>query len=222
MATKRKLNVNPEETWATTGRVVDQPSVYEFPNDEGGKFYEPVYSVGTQMIDGQYHVLLGMVGKTSAYPIDKLADIKVNESKGTLSFSSYGNMYTLRAFQDTDGSWASKFRIDVPAESIEERFMATVEKAFSPNAPADDENLYVAVDDDGKVRELVYSSAAGLFIRSSDSWFKLPVGDESLDDLTVMEMDPKVIKMFDMAEADGAGLMADDVKRFEVEFRGGV
>ena len=222
MATKRKLNVNPESTWATTGRIVDQPSVYEFPGEDGEKLYQPVYAVGVQMIDGQYHVLLAMDGRTSAYPIDKLSDVKVSAGRGTLSFSSYGNMYTLRAFQDSDGSWASKFRMDVPAESIEERFMAQVEKSFSPNAPADDENLYVAVDDSGVVRNLVYSCTEGLFIRSSGGWFKLPVGDESLDDMTVMEMDPKVIKVYDTAEETGNELLDKAVKRYEVEFRGGM
>lgn len=222
MAIKRKLKVNPEDTWATTGRVLDQASVYEFPDEDGTTLYQPVYAVEARILDGQYHVMLATIGKTSAYPIDKLSDVRVNEKKGTLSFSSYGNMYTLRAFQDTDGSWASKFQMDVPAESIEERFMAQVQKAFSPNAPADDENLYVAVDDEGVVRNLVYSCADGLYIRSSGSWFKLPVGDESLDDMTVMEMDPKVIKAFDSAEETGNELNADAVKRYEVEFRGGI
>jgi hypothetical protein len=100
--------------------------------------------------------------------------------------------------------------------------MADVVNAFSPNAPADDENLYVAVADSGEVKNLVYSCESGLYIRSNGGWFKLPVGDESLDDLTVMEMDPKIIKVYDMSEADNQTLTADDVRTYEVDFRSGV
>lgn len=99
--------------------------------------------------------------------------------------------------------------------------MAEVENAFTPNAPANDENLYAAVDDDtNEVKHLVYSNSSGLYIRSNGGWFRLPKDDESLDDLEVMELDPKAIKIYDMAEGNDETLLSDDLKKYEVEFRG--
>ena len=100
--------------------------------------------------------------------------------------------------------------------------MAEVQSAFSPTAPADDENLYAAVDEnDNEVRYLVYSTDSGIYIRTSNSWFKLPKNNEALDDLVVFEVDPKFIKIYDMAEGNNEQLLADDVEKYEVAFRQG-
>lgn len=221
MADNRKLKFIQEDQRLERG-FVDGPCVFVTEDEDGNTVNIPIYAVTLASIDGQYHVGRAETSGTRFYPIDKVSDVKISESRGTITFSSYGNIYKVRAFQESDGSWASRLGAVVPVESLEERYMANVENAFSPNAPADDENLYVAVDDSGAVKHLVYSCSEGLYIRSNEGWFKVPVGDESLDDLTVMEMDPKIIKVYDMSEGDNQPLTADDVKRYEVEFRGGI
>jgi hypothetical protein len=196
--------------------------VFVTEDDEGNVAYVPIYAVTLEIIDGQYHVGAAEVSGTRYYPIDKVSDVKISDARGTLTFSSYGNIYKVRAFQESDGSWASRFGAVVPVESLEERYMAEVENAFSPNAPADDENLYAAIDENtNEVKYLVYSCASGLYIRSNGGWFALPSDDESLDNLIVDEMDPKVIKIFDLAEAENETLMSDDVQKYAVAFRNG-
>lgn len=220
MAENKKLNFVPEQDRLTDG-FVQGPCVFVTENEDGETVYVPIYALTLELIDGQYHVGAAETTGTRYYPIDKVADVKISDSRGTLTFASYGNIYKVRAFQESDGSWASRFGAVVPVESLEERYMAEVMNAFSPNAPADDENLYVAIDEDtNEVKYLVYSTASGLYIRSNGGWFRLPEGDESLDNLVVNEMDPKVVKIFDISEGNNETLMLDDVSKYEVEFRG--
>ncbi len=200
--------------------IISGPAVL-VTDDEGEPVYYPIYSLAIENIDEALHVAAGMLSGTRFYPIENEADLKIDDAKGEITFSSYGKIYTIRGFQDSDGAWASTLATDLPAQALEERFMTEVENAFSPEAPADDENLYAAVDDNtNEVKYLVYSTEPGLFIRDNGAWFKLPKDDETLDDLEVMEVDPKFIKVFDMAQANDEVMLADDVDKYKVEFRG--
>jgi hypothetical protein len=215
------LKLTPKEQVEEMGIIV-APAVLETVDEEDNTpVYYPIYGLETETIDGVLHVAAGMISGTRYYPIEDASDLKIDEAKGQITFSSYGKIYTIRGFQDSDGTWASALATDVPAQALEERFMTEVENAFSPEAPADDENLYAAVDDEtNEVKYLVYSTEPGLFIRDNGAWFKLPKDDETLDDLTVLEVDPKFIKVFDMAQANDEALLSDDVEKYKVEFRG--
>ena len=216
----RKLRVRPEEQWEKDGYIF-APAILESQGEEGDYYY-PTYYVGVEEVDGAPHVAIGSVNGTKYYPIESAKDLEISASGEDITFSSYGKIYKVRAFQDSDGSWASKLGAEVPATSLEERYMAEVQSAFSPTAPADDENLYAAVDEnDNEVRYLVYSTDSGIYIRTSNSWFKLPKNNEALDDLVVFEVDPKFIKIYDMAEGNNEQLLADDVEKYEVAFRQG-
>lgn len=213
------LKLTPNEEIQEKG-IISGPAVL-VTDDEGEPVYYPIYSLATETVDEVLHVAAGMLSGTRFYPIENEADLKIDDAKGEITFSSYGKIYTIRGFQDSDGAWASTLATDLPAQALEERFMTEVENAFSPEAPADDENLYAAVDDDtNEVKYLVYSTEPGLFIRDNGAWFKLPADDETLDDLTVLEVDPKFIKVFDMAQANDEVMLADDVDKYKVEFRG--
>jgi hypothetical protein len=220
MANNRRLNFIPEDDRIADG-FVQGPCVLVTSYADGETVYTPVHAITLELVHGQYHIGAAQISGVRYYPIDKVSDAKISDSSGTLSFASYGNMYKVRAFQESDGSWASRFGAVVPAESLEERYMAEVENAFSPNAPSDDENLYVATSDGSdEVKYLVYSTTSGLYIRSNGGWFRLPADDESLDDLVVHEMSPKVIKIFDMFETDNDILSLEDIAKYEVPFRG--
>lgn len=215
------LKFTPESEMQERGMILS-PAVLETIDDEDNTpVYYPIYYVGKETIDQQLYVAAGAVNGTRLYPLQKEEDLKIDEAKGQITFSSYGKIYTIRGFQDSDGVWASALATDVPAQALEERYMSEVENAFSPTAPADDENLYAAVDDEtNEVKYLVYSTEPGLFIRDNAAWFKLPKDDETLDDLEVIEVDPKFIKIFDMAQGNDDVLLSDDVEKYKVEFRG--
>jgi hypothetical protein len=216
----RKLRMRPKEQWAKDGYVF-APAVLQSQGSEGDYYY-PTYYVGVEDVDGKPHAAIGSVNGTRYYPIESAEELKISPTGEDITFSSYGKIYTVRAFQDSDGSWASRLGAEVPATSLEERYMAEIQSAFSPNAPADDENLYAAVDEnDNEVRYLVYSADSGIYIRSNNAWFKLPKNNEALDDLVVFEVDPKFIKIYDMAEGNNEQLLSDDVEKYEVDFRAG-
>jgi hypothetical protein len=218
---RRKLQFNTEEQRKAGEGYISSPAVFTFIGEDNSPGFYPIYGLDTEMIDGEVHVAAATVNGIRYYPLVREEDLKVNETRGDITFSSYGKIYTIRAFQDSDGAWASKLRYAVPAEALEETYMAEVESAFSPNAPAEDENLYAAVDGEtDEVKYLVYSCDSGMYIRDNSAWAKLPKEDDSLDDLEVYEVTPKFIKVFDMAEANEDQLLADDARSYEVEFRG--
>lgn len=215
------LKFTPENEIEERGLIASGAVLETVDDEDNTPVYYPIYHVSKQTLDDQLHIAAGTVNGTRLYPLEKEEDLKIDEAKGQITFSSYGKIYTIRGFQDSDGVWASALAVDVPAQALEERYMSEVENAFSPNAPADDENLYAAVDDEtNEVKYLVYSTEPGLFIRDNGAWFKLPKDDETLDDLTVIEVDPKFIKVFDMAQGNDDVLLSDDVDKYKVEFRG--
>jgi hypothetical protein len=210
--------VAPEDN--ENGTYVLGPSVVAYKDDNGEKVFIPTYEVSTEMEDDVVHVVVASINGNRYYPLDSVEDITVNTSKENITFSSYGTIYTVRKFQDTDGVWASALGVSVPSQALEERFMAEVQSAFSPDAPADDENLYAAVDDNtNEVKHLVYSCDSGLFIRDNGAWFKLPADDDSLDDLEVHEVVPKFIKIYDISQDSNDTLLVDDIEKYETSFR---
>lgn len=197
------------------------PAIMQYKNELDRVIYVPTYGVKIETLDDQPYVAIASVNGARYYRIEDPKDVTVDETKGQITFSSYGTIYTIRAFQDTDGLWASRLRAAVPSQALEELFMAEVTTAFSPNAPANDENLYAAVDGDtDEVKYLVYSTESGMYTRSNRGWFKVPKDDETLDDLEVYEVSPKFIRIYDMAEGNEEQLLADDVREYEVDFRG--
>lgn len=215
------LTFTAEDKVPERGLIIPPGVLESIDEEDNTPVYYPIYYVGVETIDEVPNVAAGMLSGTRYYPLEKEEDLKIDKDKGQITFSSYGKIYTIRGFQDSDGTWASSLAADLPAQALEERFMTEVENAFSPEAPADDENLYAAVNDEtNEVDFLVYSTEPGLFVRDNGAWFKLPKDDETLDDLTVLEVDPKFIKVFDMAQANDEAMLADDVEKYKVEFRG--
>jgi len=214
---KRKLSFTDKEYRSTnTNNYLLQAGVIVGPKAKRIKGNAPTYSFSTEEDGSQKYVLIGSINGARRYPVRAFDDIEVDETKGEITFSSYGKIYTVRAFQDTDGLWASRLRTMVPGEALEEMYMEEVKMAFSPDAPAQDESLYAAVDEEsGEVKYLVYTSLVGMYTRSNRGWFKVPDGDESLDGLDVYEVDPKFIKVFDKAEAEEQILTSDDANEYE-------
>ena len=216
---KTTLSVSVPES-PEFGIYLEGPGVFMYSSPGQGRMYRPTHAVYTAMNDGTLSVGVAFITGDRFYPIDSPEDIKVDEAKSTLTFSSHGNIYTVRPFQDTDGVWASSLNVPIPSQALEERYMIEVEGAFSPNAPADDENLYAAVDDStNEIKYLVYSCDSGLFIRDDNDWTKLPEGDETLDDLEVHEVLPGFIKIYDRARSSDEHMTSDDIGKYATDFR---
>jgi hypothetical protein len=213
-----KLKLTDKSAWSTDEGYLAGPGILTARGENGSAMTQPIYGLHVETVDDTPHVGVATIEGIKYYPIVRPEDVHVSESRGDITFSSYGKIYTVRAFQDTDGRWASSLKTAVPAEALEEMYMADVKLAFSPNAPAQDDNLYAAVDgESGEVKYLVYSSEAGMFTRSNRGWFKLPVDDESLDGLEVHEVVPKFIDVFDKAESGDTTLTSEDTAEYEDE-----
>jgi hypothetical protein len=203
--------------------LVDQPAVLEARDNETGELFTySIYKVLLDEREGKGGIVVARLQGARFYPIEDGKDINAYVSLGKITFSSYGRIYTIRSFEDSDGVWASRLHVELPAQALEENFVAELKNAFSPNAPKIDDNLYAAVDTGNEtVAYLVYSSEAGLFIRDNGAWFKLQKDSEDLDDYQVVEVNPKFIKIFDMESAEGTPIALSEVRAYEVEFRNG-
>ena len=204
------------------GIYLQGPAVLSFRDDVDAPVFMPVYGMGVETLDDAPNAVVYSINGNRYYPLVRAQDVHLNAQRGDITFSSYGKIYTVRAFVDTDGLWASQLHTNVPAQALEERLMTEVETAFSPDAPADDENLYAAVDTDtNQVKYLVYSNDSGLYIRDNKNWHTLAEGDDSLDDLEVDEVDPKFTKIFDMSQANDEPILADDLAQYALPFNVG-
>ena len=213
-----KLKLTDEAAWTTDEGFLAGPAVLTARGDDGSVLFQPIYGLHVETLEDKPHVGVSTISGVKYYPLVRPEDVSVSESRGDITFSSYGTIYTVRAFQDTDGRWASSLGVAVPVEALEEMYMADVKLAFTPNAPAPEDNLYAAVDSEsGEVKYLVYASEAGMYTRSNRAWFKFPADDDALDGLEVHEVTPKFIKIYDMAEANDETLTSEDTAQYEDE-----
>ena len=213
-----KLKLTDEAAWKTDEGFLAGPAVLVANTENGSAMLKPIYGLHVEELEGTPHVGAATIEGIRYYPLVRAEDVRVSAIRGDITFSSYGTIYTVRAFQDIDGRWASRLKTVVPAEALEEIYMAEVKLAFTPNAPALDDSLYAAIDSESdEVKYLVYSSEAGMYTRSNRGWFKLPVDDESLDGLEVHEVTPKFTKIFDMAEGNEEILTSKDTAQYAGE-----
>jgi hypothetical protein len=209
-----KLKINTGKDLEERG-YISQPAVLFARDMDNNVQFRGIDYVNLEKIDEKLHVGIGDTYNVKYYPIQEEVDLRIDKARGTLTFSSYGNIYTIRAFQDTDGKWASLTNQSVPAQALEEIYMAQANSAFKPDAPAVDDALYAAVDGGtNEVKYLIYSSAAGMYARSNRGWFKLPVDDDSLDGLEVWIVAPEFTAVFDKAEAMEGTVTSSDIKKY--------
>jgi hypothetical protein len=213
MSTRRKLEFHSNAVFSLIDNYLKTPAVLEASDSES-----EIVSVSELALfkDGDdVYVTVAGASRSRMFPVEDGSDLRINVSTGKATFKSYGRIYTIRAFQDLDGEWASQLGVAVPAEALEEMYMQEVEAAFTPNAPTTGEDLYAAVNGDtGEVKFLVYSYPGGMYTRSNGAWFKVPFGDETLDGLEIYDVSPKFIKVFDKADAAGSTLKASDADNY--------
>lgn len=214
---QNSLEFLDDETARVSGTIIGGPFVIEWVDDEDNTAaYRSgnTLAVETSDIDGESSstVFVGNMNGGGTYPLESADDFKVDKKKGIITFNSRGTIYTVRAYQDTDGMWASSLSMNVPAQALEEMVVQEDLNMYSPKGDVTQEELYAAVDPaTGTVKYVVYSSPNGMYIRSSGGWFKVPPTDESLDGLEVRDIDKAFIDTFDKAERANEKLTVDDV-----------
>jgi hypothetical protein len=217
----RKLDILPEEGFMQDGYLRGPAVLSSYDKEDEVERLYPIYALFPVMTDGGYRVAAATPDRTMEYTVKDLNEVKINRAKNQITFSAYDRIYTVRAFQDSDGVWASRLAVPVPAKSLEERFMTEADNAFSPDAPADSEDLFAAVNDEtGLVEELVYAYEGGAFARSSGGWFQLPENDDSLDGMTVVPVTPKFISAFDRAESGKKSMTLAEAEKFSTDTEG--
>ena len=194
------------------------PMVLEAEDGDGGIGHRGAYSVSVETTpDGQFVVLGGVEG-SGMYALKSPNDLDVEADASKITFKSQGTIYTIRKFQDSDGTWASMTGATVPAEALEEIFMNEITAEVAPESAKDyaEEELYALSDNDGKVTYLVYSGANVTYIRKGGKWEVLddPNGDV-LDDMFIDYVSPEFVDVFDKKESKG--LTTADLVDFETE-----
>lgn len=205
--------LTPDETQYAYG-----PMVLEGDDGEGGLGHRPLYSVSTRNTPDGLYVVLGGVEGAGMYLLKSADDLKVDASAPKITFKSQGTMYTVRKFQDSDGTWASTTGAAVPARVLEEIFMNEITAEVTPDLAIDyaPEELYALADNDRKIVHLVYSGTNQTFLRKDGEWVPLedPNGDV-LDDLFIEYVSPEFVEVFDKKEKKG--LTVADLVDYETD-----
>lgn len=148
-------------------------------------------------------------GDQALHPISS-PSFTLSEDGSTATFSGR-TTYVVRRIVDQDGTWASSLGTVVPADSLEFLYQGGIDVTDPV------ESLWVAIDPDtDEVEELVYSSRAGVYARSSGAWQRYPDDDVSLDGMESVDVTGDAIQMFDSAEETRTSLSRDDVERYAV------
>jgi hypothetical protein len=195
------------------------PMVLEADAGDGEIGHRPVLSVSLiEDPEDGVAVQLGGVEGAGYYQLKSAKDFKVDASVPKITFEFQGTIYTIRKFQDSDGTWASMTGAAVPAEVLEEIFMDETTADFAPDLAKnyDPEELYTLTNDSGDVVYFVYSGANQTFIRKDGEWASLddPNGD-LLDDLYIEYVSPAFVDYFDKNEKKG--LTVSDLTDYETD-----
>lgn len=88
---------------------------------------------------------------------------------------------------------------------------------FNPNKPSSPDNLYALIDDefDEVVTVMYYEEDEGLFNRIQSQWAEFnPDNEEDIDGLTVINVDPRFIPIYDKSEAENIAISLAEVKEY--------
>lgn len=131
----RKLKILTPREALRTGSMIDGVAVLEqsFLGDSLGA--EPIFGVHVRPIGQDVGVEVIEIDKyshTGTYPIQSIDDYTLDQEKGTLTFTSRGRDYVVRAFQDSDKKWFldGSNKKTASAEQMEKMFMKSIENRY--------------------------------------------------------------------------------------------
>jgi hypothetical protein len=119
-------------------------------------------------------------GEATEFPT---SNITVDDRTARIEFVSGDTTYRIRELRETDGSWLSIMRVDLPTEAL---------RAFSSggNMNPDETVDAYALEDSAYIVGLVYSNAVGRWSRVDGDWILLAPGDKTYDGMSVFTIDP--------------------------------
>lgn len=129
-------------------------------------------------------------------PPDQSVRVASNERTATIT-DSHGARYLMRPVQPRDGVWISSLGIPLPVDTIEYLYGVM-------DMDAAVEDLWVALDaETEEFYGLIYSSQAGVYLRSSGGWHVYPQDDESLDGYESIDVNGDFLAFYDELESAG-------------------
>jgi hypothetical protein len=182
---------------------------------EGGLGNRPVFIV--TLVDDENGAVVNVADAmiVRSYSLESVDDFTVEPNAPKITFKSQGTIYTVRRFQDSDGTWASMTGAAVPAQALEEIFMNDVVEEATPELAGNyaDEALQTLSSGDGKVAYLIYTGADKTYSREDGEWVALddPNGD-LLDGYYIDDVSPGFVDYYD--KNSKKGITADDVDNF--------
>lgn len=136
-------------------------------------------------------------------------DLTRNRVTATMEFTSEGTQYRIRRPRETDGLWASQYKIILSLPAL---------KGLVPEGDNMDvfENLVAyATDDSPYVVGLVYQNSLGSFVRESGDWVLLSADNDTYEDASIFRIDPEGAKAFiDLYDRNHVSI--SDVQKYEV------
>jgi hypothetical protein len=174
-------NPNYESDSPTVSQVFSSVGVFSdesSDNEMTGAFFDT-----NPAFQGLYVVMPS--GDAKYFDI-KLTDLVSTSNGDMIGFQAGGASYLLRTFSTDDGSWASKYKIELPVEVLEQKTIfdskTAFEKLFKITLPSDNvtsfgEDFSVYYGDDDKVSAIVYSCIAGSYERQGANWVQSNFSD---------------------------------------------
>lgn len=203
---------------------VDSPTVSEVFNSIG--VFSDENSNNSEMVGAFYDTNPAFQGLYIVMPSGdiKYFDIKITDivtaNNGELAgFQDASGSYVMRTLTSDDGQWASKYKIDLPVEVLEQKVVfdskQAFEKLFNITLPQDNadsfgEDLVVYYDESNTVSGLVYSCIAGYYSLSGANWVQEDMNDGIYEGDYVAEVNPDKAQQVVDAYYESRGLLDVD------------
>ena len=127
-------------------------------------FFNVVHIQHVEELSDEDYIVLGGKGLPMVYPTAFEA-IKGSEDEGKIEFSSYGNEYVLRKFQEDDSEWFTGFGLPLSPEMMEEIMVKDEQVGIDQSVEA------LTHSETGKLLTVVYDvENLGTFFRVDGAW----------------------------------------------------
>lgn len=173
--------------------------------EDDDDFALPIRSVETRK-DGV--TFTGQTGDTNSYPA---TGVTWATTDGTLTFDTDGVKHTLRSPREDDGEWLSKYKTWLPVEAVNK--LISGGNVADTIGQTEDLTAY-AMDDSPYILGLVYTNAAGTWVRVDNDWVLMSPEDRTFSGMTSISIDPERAQDF-LKLYDNNFVTIDDADEFE-------
>lgn len=183
-----------------------------------GAYYEP---------SGEYKGLYFVLpeGELRYFDIE-VAKLGSESSGAYITFEADSKFWLVRDLEETDGTWISKYKMELPTEVLKQLIVGRSKPALIkylgvniPDTLPEFESLTAFFSEKSpSIFALNYMSSQGIYTRLDYQWEKSEVSYDYYEDLAVAEIEPEkaneLLEKFD--DADGIFPVKDILKIYEV------